>query len=79
MVDKLNPHGSDDLTGIFQNMHLWLRATEAKAVFGLQDCHILPVANYVKETTQNITQDVMALLAMNNIIGEAVSHLENKL
>lgn len=35
-----------------------LKVKLAKKMFGVQDFQILPIANYVQGTTQNVTQDV---------------------
>lgn len=46
--------------------------------FGLQDCQILPIVNYGNGLEQNITQDVLALLTIDNILQEALSYIKNE-
>lgn len=76
-VDKLcRPY---ELNGIFGNEKVKTKVKEAKKVFGSHDCQVLPVANYVSGTTQNITQDVLALLAINNIVQEALLYIGNEI
>lgn len=70
---------SGNLDGIFRNEKVYEKVEEAKKIFSLHDCQVLPIANYVQGTTQNITQDVLALLAINNIVQEAISYIENEI
>lgn len=76
-ADKLCQSGN--LNSIFRSEKAYNKVDEAKNIFRFQDCQILPVANYVQGTTQNMTQDVLALLALNNIVQEAMSYIENEL
>lgn len=76
-VDKLCQSG--ELNGIFRNEKAKSKVDEAKRIFRCQDCQILLIANYVSGTTQNNTQDVLGLLAMNNILQEALSYIENRI
>lgn len=69
-VDKLLPDGPDKLDCIFHNRHVYDKVRKAKELFSLQDCHILPIANYVNSAHQNLNQDVLALLALDNILQE---------
>lgn len=76
-ADKLcHPSNMD---GIFRNEKVYKAVEEAKRMFHVHDCQVLPIANYVQGTTQNITQDVLALLAINNIVQEAISYIENEI
>lgn len=52
-----------------------LKVKLAKKMFGVQDFQILPIANYVQGTTQNVTQDVLTLLAIENILREALLYI----
>lgn len=76
-VDKLCRAG--ELNGIFKNEKVKNKVEEAKKIFRSHDCQVLPVANYVSGTTQNITQDVLALLAINNIVQEALLYIGNEI
>lgn len=69
-VDKLLPDGPDKLDCIFHNRHVYDKVRKVKELFSLQDCHILPIANYVNSAHQNLNQDVLALLALDNILQE---------
>lgn len=51
----------------------------AKEEFDLQDCQILPVANYVNGTEKELYQDILALLTMDNIIEEALTYIKNEI
>lgn len=78
-VDQLNLCGNDgDLSGIFQSRQVKLKVETATKNFSLQDCQILPIANYVTGMEQNTTQDVLALLTIDNILQEALSYIENE-
>lgn len=77
-MDELNLRGSK-LNGIFHSRKAQSKLEKAKEIFGVQDCQILPIANYVNEFKQNDTQDVLALLAMNNIIQEALTYIKNEI
>uniref|UniRef100_A0A8W8LW44 Uncharacterized protein n=2 Tax=Magallana TaxID=2171616 RepID=A0A8W8LW44_MAGGI len=77
-VDKLDLCGSGDLSGIFLSRHVNIKVDLAKQTFGLNDCQILPVVNYVKGNTQNITQDVLALTAIDSILEEALSYISEQ-
>lgn len=78
-MDKLELCGSGDVDGIFWSRHADIKVKLAKKTFGLQDNQILPIANYVGGTRQQIPQDVLALLAMNNILEEARAYISNEL
>lgn len=69
-VDKLHPGGPDKLDGIFHDRLVYDKVKKVKELFSLQDCHILPIANYVDSAHQNLNQDVLALLALDNILQE---------
>lgn len=76
-VDKLDMCVYGDLTKLFVSRHVQRKVELAKEIFSLQDIQVLPVANYVKGTTQNIAQDILALQAIENILNETISYLEN--
>lgn len=79
-VDQLKLCGSrGDLRGIFRSRQMNLKVQLAIKDFGLQDCQILPIANYVNGMEQNITQDVLALLTIDNILQEAISYIQNEI
>lgn len=72
-MDKLHPGGPDKLNGIFHNRLLYDKVRRVKEIFSLQDCHILPIANYVNSDKQNLNQDVLALQALDNIVQETLA------
>lgn len=72
-VDKLHPGEPDQLSGIFHNRLLYDKVKKVKEIFSLQDCHILPIANYVNSDKQNLNQDILALLALDNILQETLA------
>lgn len=72
-VDKLHPGASDKLSGIFHNRLIYDKVRNVKEIFSLQDCHILPIANYVDSDQPNLNQDVLALLALDNILQETLA------
>lgn len=76
-MDKLDLCGNDDVSGVFRSRHAQQKVQLVKEKFGLHNCKILPVANYINGPTQNIKGDVLALLAMNNIIEESLAYIEN--
>lgn len=76
-VDKLDMCVYGDLTKLFVSRHVQRKVELAKEIFSLQDIQVLPVANYVKGITQNIAQDILALQAIENILNETISYLEN--
>lgn len=70
--------GSGELNGIFWNENAYNKVEDARKIFGFQPSQIFPIANYVEGTKQNITQDVLALLALNSIVGEgALVYIKN--
>lgn len=78
-ADQLNLCGyNGDLSGIFQSRQVKLKVEMAIKNFGLQDCQILPIVNYGNGLEQNITQDVLALLTIDNILQEALSYIKNE-
>lgn len=78
-VDTLDLCNAGSLNEIFQSRQAEKKVNDAKNIFNFQDCEIWPVANYVKGITQNITQDVLALLSLDNILEEAITYIENQL
>lgn len=78
-VDQLTLCGFDgELKGIFRSRQAKLKVELAKKNFGIQDCQVLPIANYVKGMEQNTTQDVLALLTIDNILQEAITYIKNE-
>lgn len=78
-VDKLDMCVYGDLTKLFVSRHVQKKVELAKMIFSLQDIQVLPVANYVKGTTQNIAQDILALQAIENIMNETISYVGNRI
>lgn len=77
-MDKLCQPG--ELNDIFRNEKANSKVEEAKKIFRCDDCRVLPVANYVSGTTQNsITKDILGLMAMKNILEEALSYIHNEI
>lgn len=72
-VDKLHPGDPEKLRGIFHNRLVHDKVRKVKEIFSLQDCHILPIVNYVNSKKQNLNQDVLALLALDNILQESLA------
>lgn len=72
--------GVSGLSYIFWSTEAKKKVEDAKKSFALLDCQVYPIANYVSGTKQTVTHDVLALLAMNNIIQEALLYIkyENK-
>lgn len=69
---------SDELNGIFWNEKACKKVEDAKKIFGFQQSQIFPIANYVEGTTTNITQDILALLALKSIVVEgALEYINN--
>lgn len=77
-VDTLDLCGNGDVSGVFRSRHAQQKVQKVKEKLVLHDCQFLPVANYIRESTQNIKEDVLALLAMNNIIEESLAYIENE-
>lgn len=77
-ADKPSVCGNSGLSYIFWSKEAKNKVENAKDCFSLQDCQVHPIANYVSRTRQTVTQDVLALLAMNNIIQEALLYIEYK-
>lgn len=67
-----------DLKGIFRSRQAKQKVELAIKNFGVQDCQVLPIANYVKGMEQNTTQDVLALLTIDNILQEAITYIKNE-
>lgn len=78
-VDMLDMCVYGDLTKLFVSRHVHQKVELAKRIFGLQDIQVLPVANYVNGITQNIPQDILALQAIENVLNEAISYVENEI
>lgn len=78
-VDKLDLCVFGDLTKIFVSKHVKDKVQLAKRIFMLQDSQILPIANYVEGITQNIAQDILGLQALENILNEALSYINNQI
>lgn len=67
-----------DLKGIFRSRQAKQKVELAIKNFGVQDCQVLPIANYVKGMEQNTTLDVLALLTIDNILQEAITYIKNE-
>lgn len=67
-----------NLSGIFESRQMDHKVQLAIKNFSLQDCQVLPIANYVQGFEQNITQDVLALLTIDTILQEAISYIKNE-
>lgn len=79
-VEKLDLCGNGDVSGVFRSRHAEKKVEFAKKEFCLRDCQILPVANYVRGTLtrQNINEDVLALLAIDNVLEESLAYIKNE-
>lgn len=77
-VDNLDLCNAGSLNEIFRSRHAKKKVNAAKEIFDFHECEIWPIANYVKGITQNITQDVLALLSLDNILEEAIAYIENQ-
>lgn len=75
-ADKFSACGYSGLSNIFWSTDAENKVKQAEKVFDLQESQVHPIANYVSGTKQNITQDVLALLAMNNIFQEALLYIK---
>lgn len=67
-----------NLSGIFESRQMDHKVQLAIKNFSLQDCQVLPIANYVQGFEQNITQNVLALLTIDTILQEAISYIKNE-
>lgn len=76
-MDKLDLCGSGRLKGIFKSRDAKLKVKNAKERFDMQENQILPVANYINQSTQDIFRDVLALQAIENILQEAAVYINS--
>lgn len=77
-VDQLNLCGDGNLSGIFRSRQVNRKVESVQKMFGIQENQILPIANYVNGMTQNIVQDVLALLTIDEILQDAISYIQNE-
>lgn len=77
-ADKPRVCGVSGLSNIFWSTEAKNKVEDAKKSFALLDCQVYPIANYVSGTKQTVIQDVLALLAMNNFIQEALLYIKYK-
>lgn len=77
-VDTLDLCIPGDLSGIYKSKQMADKVRLGKNKFELQESQILPIASYVQETRQNITKDVLALQAVENILNEALGYVKNQ-
>lgn len=77
-MDELDLYELKAVRSIFVSRDAQRKVESAKIRFGLQDNQILPIANYVDGTDQDIYRDVLALHAVENILQGALTFLENK-
>lgn len=75
-ADKPEVCGVSGLSNIFWSTEAKNKVEDAKSLFALQDCQVYPIANYVSGTKQTVPKDVLALLAMNNIMQEALLYIK---
>lgn len=78
-MDLLQLCGHGTASDIFWSKHVEEKVNEAKEEFGLQDCQILPIANYVTGTEKQLDKDILALLTMDNILEEALTYIKNEI
>lgn len=77
-VDELDLCVFGDLTKTFVSRHVKNKVESAKKMFRVQDSQVLPIASYVHGVTQNIAQDILALQAVESILNEALSYINNQ-
>lgn len=77
-VDELDLCVFGDLTKTFVSRHVKNKVELAKMKFRVQDSQVLPIASYVQGVTQNIAQDILALQAVESILNEALSYINNQ-
>lgn len=76
-MDQLDLYELKAVRSIFHSKDAKVKAERAKQKFGLHDHQILPIANYVEGTNQDICRDVLALQAVENILQETLVFLED--
>ncbi|XP_062569570.1 interferon-induced protein 44-like [Saccostrea cucullata] len=76
-VDELDLYSFGDLSSVFRSRHAKQKFDAAKRKFTLQDNQVRPIANYVTGPNQNLAQDILALIAVKNILEEALVYIGN--
>ncbi|MES1923551.1 hypothetical protein MHBO_005143 [Bonamia ostreae] len=76
-MDREMLYDPNDLSCIIKSRQAEEYYDLAKSKFELQDAQVLPVINYTGGHTQDAVRDVFALSAMNSILQEAISYIEN--
>lgn len=78
-MDQLELYELGSVRSIFRSRDAKLKVEKAKLKFDLQDNQILPVANYVYGTSQDVDRDVLVLQAVKNILQEVLSFIADKI
>ena len=76
-IDELEFCVNHPLEYIYWSKEAKLRAEAARDMFLLSNPQILAVANYTIERKPVITKDVLALEALDNILHQALSFIED--
>ena len=79
-MDTLDLCKETPLENIYRSRDVKAKMDKARNMFGLTDTHILPVVNYLSDDqVRIITKDVLALQALDNILQQALSFIENNI
>lgn len=78
-MDQLELYELRSVRSIFFSRDAKIKVERAKRKFDVQDNQILPVANYVSGTTQDVNRDVLALQAAKSILQEALSFIADNM
>ena len=78
-MDQLELYELRSVRSIFLSRDAKIKVERAKRKFDVQDNQILPVANYVSGTTQDVNRDVLALQAAKSILQEALSFIADNM
>jgi len=76
-VDKLDEKIAQDASSIFSSWKAERMVQKLSKTFGLPENHVLPVKNYNKEIMLDVGVDILALMALRQMLYFSEDHLEN--
>jgi len=76
-VDQLDEKIAQDPTSIFTSRKAERMVQKMSKTFGLPENHVLPVKNYNKEIMLDVGVDILALMALRQMLYFSEDHLEN--
>ncbi len=77
-IDQVCPYVSNDISQVFLSVDVLSAVDTISTILGVPRSHILPIKNYENEIELDSNVDLLALLAMRQILRNADSYFDEQ-